>query len=329
MNYNLNTGYGQMTRSIPMTAGKIFWVAQSGTPEWDRLSQNLPYDPDGTKRIFTTIQGAVDAVTSADGTYCGAIIYVAPGKYAEEVKIVSKPGLRIIGLTGWAGGTDYGAPRIRASDASTHYPFTSVNGNAVNGACFHVLSRDVEITGFYLDGGGTYCGVYMGGGLYGGITGYTNENASGCWVHHNMIRGGAEGKIGISMDGPRFAPIIEDNVFERWASAAIDMGPGNANIECAVIRRNHIFAANAAYGVQIYGSADIRRCCIGPGNVFSDGSSLALTAGILSNAGASGVTSVVGNYFACATPLNLLATDVHCGNYKGTFNTAEVYVSEA
>jgi len=234
------------------------------------------------------------------------------------------------GLRGKALGWD--GARFRPSDATTHYAFTSKLSTAVSGAAISVLARNVEIAGFYLDGGGNYAGVYAGGGLNGCTTGYggtvyTTANSSGLYVHDNFFRGGNEGKLGLYLNGPRFGCVIEDNYFERWVTSDIEIDAGNANTENAVIKDNVFAAANGGYGIQVYGEANVKTTCITQNN-FIDGVSAAFAAGIYTRTGATGVTSVTGNWLACATPLNLLATDYHCGNYKGTANATEVYVSE-
>lgn len=307
------------------TFGNIYYVMKSTDSYYgDFYADYYTKYTDGTASIYNTIQDAVDAAT--DGR--GDVIIVAPGKWTEEVYIVSKRGLRVLGAGFGTGGTDTGAPRIRASDATTHYPFTTTLGRATNGACFHVLSRNVEISGFYLDGGGNYAGIYCGGGLYGGITGYTTENASGCYFHNNSIRGGSEGAVGLFLDGARFEVVVENNIFERWTGAAIEMGPGNASNECCIIRNNHFIADNGGYGVDIYGSTNSSLGCQICQNFFGDRGSHAFANTIYSRTGAAGVTTVMGNYHAATNMMNILATDIHSGNYRGTANATEVYVDE-
>lgn len=329
--------YGSISRNIPFgkigPCGKVFFAvhpyaqhlssSDDGTlaPWVATVRHEFPVDKDGVVRMHSTIQAAVDATT--DGR--GDVILVGPGKWKEEVYIVDHNNLHIIGSgTEAPAGTDQ--CRMRPGDASTHYAFTTKIGTAEQGAAFHVLSKGVEITGFYLDGGGNYGGIYLGGGLNGGITGYDSENASGAWIHHNFFRGGNEGAVGLYMNGPRFGVRIENNYFERWTAGAIQIDAGNANCENAVIANNTFAASNGGYGIDIYGEANVKTTCIGPNNVFCDGVSAAFAAGVYCRSGATGVTSVVGSFFPCATPLNLLATDYHSGCYKGTANATEVYV---
>lgn len=305
------------------STGNIYYVVKASDSWYGHFYNNVFQEyADGSVSVYNAIQDAVDTAIAERGD----IIIVGPGKWTEEVYVVDKERVRIIGV-GYGSG-DTGC-RMRPSDASTHYPFTTTLSTALNGAAFHVLSRGVEISGFYLDGGGGYGGVYLGGGLYGGISGYTTENASGCWIHHNSIRGGSEGQVGLFMDGARFENIVEHNIFERWTGASIEMGPGNASNECSIIRANHFIADDGGYGIDIYGGANSAISCHIHGNVFADRASHAFAYAIYNRSGSTGVLIVTGNYLACANKLNLLATDYHCGNFSGTASATEVYVTES
>jgi hypothetical protein len=270
--------------------------------------------------MHSTIQATVLATT--DGR--GDMILVGPGKWKEEVYIVGKRNLKIFGTGGPTGDA---MCYFRAGDASTHYAFTTKLGTATSGAAFNVLSKGVEIAGFYFDGGGNYAGIYAGGGLNGCVTGYggtvyTSENASGLYVHDCFFRGGNEGTIGLYLNGPRFGVRIERNYFERWNGSAIELDAGNANTENAVITNNYFAAANGDYGIRFYGEANIKTTIIGPNNVFADGVSAAFTAAINIPAGATGVTSVVGNYFPCDVKMVLTTADYTAGNYYGQAGSA-------
>lgn len=306
--------------------GHVYYAKKTTDTDYSEFNDNHFVDyQDGTTSVQNTIQAAVDCCLSGRGD----VVFVCQGKWVEDVVIVGKTGLRLFGQGYGTGSTEPGATRLRPNDATTLYPFTSKLGTVTHGAAFHVLSRNVEIAGFYFDGGGGCCGIYAGGGLNGGVTGYTTENASGLYVHDNFIRGGAEGQIGLYMNGIRFGGIIERNIFERWTSAGIEMDAGNASNESCIIRGNTFLAANASYGVVTYGEGNSALHCQIANNVFSDGASLAFTFGILNNSGSTGVLGVTGNFLNCTNKMSLLATDVHCGNYKGTLNATEVYCTES
>lgn len=318
-----------------MIFGNVYWVRKStdtGYEEWYE-DHNTVYN-DGTSSVFNTIQAAVDA-TQADR---GDVIFVYPGKWEEDVVILEHDGIRIIGAGFGTGANDTGC-RLRSNDCATKagtgggsvpYPFTSKIGNAANSAAFHCVSRGVEITGFYFDGGGGTCGLYLGGGLNGGLGALTNsdgdvvddETASGCWIHHNYFRGGSEGTIGLYLNGAKFGCVIEDNIFERWTGAAIDMDAGNASNECSIIRRNTFTADNGGYGIDIYGEANSCIGCQINSNFFGDRVSHAFAMAIYNRASSSGVLSVSDNHFATSKWMVLTTADWVSGNTYGFAGSA-------
>jgi len=302
-----------------LTQGNVYWVKKTTDSDYSRFYQdrNTVYS-DGSSSIHNTIQGAVDSAIDERGD----VIIVCGGKWCEDVVIADKNGVRILGLGHGSGGTEPGAPRMRPSDATTKYPFTTKIGSSPQAAGFHVLSRNVEIAGFYFDGGGGYAGVYAGGGLNGGVTGYTTENCSGLYVHNNFFRGGSEGQVGLYMNGVRFGAIVEDNVFERWTGAGIEMDAGNASNEACIIKNNHFIADNGGYGVDIYGEGNSSLGCQITNNVFGDRVSHAFTMAINNRAGSTGCTVVAGNHFACNHPMVLTTADWVSGNTYGFAGSA-------
>lgn len=310
------------------TIGRTFYAKKSTDSDFGLFRANKANYSDGVAKVYTTIQSAVDASISGRGD----AIIVGSGKWTEEVVIVGKTGLKIKGAGNGLGATEPGGVRMRPSDAAVHYGFTTKSAQTVTGAAFHVLSRAVEISGFYFDGGGGYTGIYLGGGLNGGVTGYTTETAAGSWIHNNFFRGGSEGAIGLYMNGAKFGVLVENNFFERWTRAAIQMDAGNASNEHCIIRNNEIGAddSGTCYGIEIYGEGNSALDCLVRGNSFRDRAATnVFTFGIINNALSTGGLSVAGNFFACASAMSLLATDYHCGNFKGTASATEVYVSEA
>lgn len=303
-----------------LTQGNIYWVKKATDANYTAwYNDHITEYSDGTTSIFNTIQAAVNASSTAGR---GDIILVCGGKWTEDVVVYNHEGLRIIGLGYGTGGTEDGAPRMRPSDATTKYPFTTKIGSTPQAAGFHILTRNVEISGFYFDGGGGYAGIYAGGGLNGGVTGYTTENCSGLYVHNNFFRGGSEGQVGLYMNGVRFGAVIEDNIFERWTGAGIEMDAGNASNEACIIRRNQFIADNAAYGIDIYGEGNSSLGCQINNNVFGDRVSHAFTMAINNRAGSTGCTVVAGNHFACNHPMVLTTADWVSGNTYGFAGSA-------
>lgn len=98
--YNLNAGYGShVVQNITApTTGKSFYVIPATATNLGRMQDIFVADPDGTKRVFTTITTALAACTANQGD----TIFVAPG-YTETVVgaaglTVTTAGVKIIGL---------------------------------------------------------------------------------------------------------------------------------------------------------------------------------------------------------------------------------------
>lgn len=82
MNYNLNVGYGRLMAtmaSLKNTIGRILVVMKSTDDAYDAIADIFKSDPDGTIRLYTTIQAAVTASESGD------TILIGPGTFAESV----------------------------------------------------------------------------------------------------------------------------------------------------------------------------------------------------------------------------------------------------
>lgn len=303
--------------------GNVYWVKSASDSNYtDFCATHSVTYTDGTASVYNTIQAAVNASTAGRGD----IIIVCQGKWVEDVVVYDKYGLRIFGIGYGTGGTEAGATRMRPNDATTIYPFTSKLGVVSHGASFHIMSRNVEIAGFYFDGGGGCSGVYVGGGLNGG-TGLpsTTANCSGVWIHDNFFRGGSEGQIGIYMNGTRFGNVIENNIFERWINSCIEMDAGNASNEHSIIRRNEFGAddSGTSYGIRTYQEGNSALDCLISQNNFHDRAATnTFTFGVLNTALSTGGMALTGNNFACNHPMQLLTSDWVSGNNYGWAGSA-------
>ena len=116
---NINVGWGRLRAeallALKQSSGRVFVVMPSTHANWAEVTEALPgVDPQGTTRIFATLQEAVDAAEdSANDT-----IVVADG-YTETVTAaggldLDKIGLRIVGL-----GSGGRRPTISFSTATT------------------------------------------------------------------------------------------------------------------------------------------------------------------------------------------------------------------
>jgi len=99
MGFNLNSGYGQTTQSVPfLGGGQAFVVAKSAAAGREILQQIFKSDQLGTLRYFATVQGAVDQCVASRGD----VIFVMPG-HSETITTdgglaLSKAGVTIIGM---------------------------------------------------------------------------------------------------------------------------------------------------------------------------------------------------------------------------------------
>ena len=284
---------------------------------WYVDGENGSSSNDGTSwdQAFDTIQAAVDE--AGDGT--ADIIYCAPHKYQENVLIFEKEALSIIAVVpGWT-------TRIRPSDATTKYTLTSVSSITIQGIGFVVLSRNVTITGFCIDGGGDYLGVYIGDG-YRISSSLYNENVASALIVDNLFIGGGEGQCAILLDGCSSDARIIGNRFEKWTTAAIQIDPGAARTCQQPIIMDNIFIAGAtSYGVDMYSSATTVGAQI-RNNTFCDGSSATFTYGVRCQG--AGVHGIINNKFACTNKISGSSTDFCSGNFPSSAGDSPTFVDE-
>lgn len=99
MNYNKNSGYGQIVGQFPFTgSGKVLAVGDSGTVNRDMLTELFDTDSEGVVRFYATLSAAIDACTAS----AGDVIFVMPG-HTETISdaaglLVDTAGITIIGL---------------------------------------------------------------------------------------------------------------------------------------------------------------------------------------------------------------------------------------
>jgi parallel beta-helix repeat protein len=295
---------------------------------WYAEVQNeFPPDRNGVVRFHSTIQAAVDATAVYDSISepiggRGDVVLVGPGKWKENVNILEKVGLKIFG----PGGRDYDGSylgQMRSSDASTLYPIGALGLGGASGCTFSVLSKGVEIAGFFFDSDGGHAGIYVGGGLYSTVNnaaGYDDESAAGCYIHNNYFN---NGYYGIVLDGCRNGVKISNNIFYGHTRASIAMWPGNASCENTIIKDNDFCAGNAGYGIWIYGEANACLSTLIAGNTFRDGYGKVFAAAIKNmNATGGGVVGVCNNFFACDVKMILSTGDYTSGNYYGWAGSA-------
>jgi hypothetical protein len=263
---------------------------------------------------FKTIQKAVDSC----GNGRGDIIYVMPmpsAKYTENVVIYQHQSVKIIAPFGpWS-------TRMRVGDATTKYAITPVGGTATAGCGFVVLSRDVEISGFGIDGGGGYCGIYCGDGY--NISTAWDANSAGCYFHDNHFLDASN--YGVILDGCSGNVRVENNVFERFVYAGIEVVPGGSRTVQRPIIRNNTFLGRG-YGVHMYSSATTVGVQV-IGNTFVDMIGYTMTNSCLFQG--AGCHAFMGNYDMTSAGALGSTTDFMGGNFEKHAMNSPVYVAES
>jgi hypothetical protein len=159
MNYNLNSGYGQMLMNQIASAigpkfGKVLIVVPAGdTVNKSKLSQLFVPDVDGEVRFFATVAAAYDAVT----TNADDVIVLSTNSTHEltEQLTISKNRVHFIGDLS---GRLYGQrAKINYADGiATALPFAVKNigvGNTFTGIKFMNNNTDAQVVGTVGEGG--------------------------------------------------------------------------------------------------------------------------------------------------------------------------------
>ncbi len=293
--------------------GETFYSVKSGTNYAQWVSEHV--DPD---HWYGSTKGGCQYIID---NWCkdGApnVILMGPGKIQENIIIIDREGLTIRSMVeGWFS-------QVRPSDATTKYSLSSVSGYTISGCGFLIMDRSVSIEGFLLDGGGNYCGMYIGDG-YRVNTEY-DENSASARVRNCVFRGGGEGQVGILLDGCGDDIRIEGNKFTQWEGAAIQIDPGGSRtVQRPTIRENE-FVSQDAYGIDMYSAATTIGVLIHK-NVFIDADQAVTYAIRCQGAGAHSIT---GNFFACTNKISAASTDFVSGNFTSAAGNAVNYVAVA
>ena len=96
--YNQFSRFEALASALPLTSGKVFFVADSADAWFERLQRMFPVDVDGEVRLFSNLNSAVVACTGSRGD----VIVVFPN-YTFTVSVAAgllldKAGVTILGL---------------------------------------------------------------------------------------------------------------------------------------------------------------------------------------------------------------------------------------
>lgn len=330
---NISDNAGIMAHKILGTGlhGNIVYASRDGSAFDGYMSSKAQ----AGVRYFDTIQAAYDS--SSIVARRGDVILVGPPgtsstgrKIIENVVCYNKPMVKIIG-TGHSWEMQW-----RVGDATTKYPYTPNGGTAVGGVGIAILSRSIEVANMFFDNDGGYTGIYVGDGdllvTGGGLAAaYGNENSAGAWIHDCQFGGGTSSYYGVNAEGSGANLVVERCFFDQQKYSAVHFGSySSRSNQRSYIRDNEFLAgASGCYGVRVNNIGSNNIDILVARNTFRDGSSKQFTYGVYTESSHAGVTSIVGNSFACANAISAQSTDFCAGNYLYSAGNAPHFVQDS
>jgi len=172
---NQNSRYGAVTRMLPPTLGKVFFVIHADNTSLTHLLEEFPVDRDGVPRVYQTvdaadtddlaIQAALDACVSGRNDY----VIVMPGDGNDydlgALLTMSKNDVHLISLEG----LDKDPNRVGASrQVVMEQTLASTDG-------IYITGQNCEVAGFYYKNKANFSFVQTGAAAH-------SFN-----VHHNMV----------------------------------------------------------------------------------------------------------------------------------------------
>ncbi len=312
----------ELTMRLPhTTTGKVVYVDKNGSDADSGLYQFAPK---------LTIQSAVDTVTDN----AGDIVVVGAGRYIENVRI-TKSKMTLMGAqTGGKESVSIRAAGVGDSgseeaEPSTRYPYTSLAGVSIRGACVTINAASVEVCNLQLDGSGfkwdgsnysAHTGIYVGDGTR--IDAGYNLDANGSYIHDCIFKRGA---YGVHYDGAAEDHRLINNHFYRQEGDTtkgcvfIDPGSSRQSLRIVIAHNWFLSVENTAYGIYVYNSGETKEITIAH-NVFHQRDGSTMTYAIYLQG--AGEHLVAGNWFGCDNKIYTAATDWTSGNFDGVAGAA-------
>jgi len=159
MKENQLSRYGALSRTLPMTMGKIFFIVNGSDSYAGELINEFPVDKDGVPRVYvasaadasTSIQAALDACVSSRNDY--VMIMPSASNYVLAATLtMSKNSVHLICPAGL--GSDVGA--INAARVAA---YAGTDAITITGA-------NCEVAGLYIKNVDKKSGVYIGDGAH-------------------------------------------------------------------------------------------------------------------------------------------------------------------
>jgi hypothetical protein len=327
--------YGAIAKQVPFTAGKVFFVVQSDDDIYGDFQNEFPADKDGLQRVYTTIQGAIDAAALEPDPAAGHVILIKPAEmaagatdptsFAEVLTIAAaQANLQLIGLID--NRTQGGLPQIRKGSGSTALLTVRAPGCLIKNLGFNGASATGG--GILLDDDGSTKSAF----------GTTIENC-----HFKNCKGSTAtsaatgGAIQWSSSGNAWQVLIKGCRFYKNVGDIVVLGTGGSVPQDVVIE-DCVFsgpAANTDCNIYTGGSGVngliIRNCVFTAMPALSSGANvryvdLTGSVGIMANCYFASIVSPTGSegtFAAAGTLAKVPATVFIAGCYGETTTTGE------
>lgn len=173
---NQHSRYGAITRMLPPTTGKVFFVIHADNTSDNHLLEEFPVDRDGVPRVYQTvdnaatdhlaIQAALDACVSGRNDY----VIIMPGggnDYDFAVKLtMSKHDVHLVSFEGLERDPD----RVGASKQVVLDAYGLMTDDMI-----YITGTNCEVAGFYFKNPANYSCIQTG------------DVAHGANIHHNLM----------------------------------------------------------------------------------------------------------------------------------------------
>jgi len=299
MKENQLSRYGALSRTLPMTTGKVFFVAAASDAYTAELVNEYPVDRDGVPRVYVAttnyadlaIQAALDACVANRDDY--VMVLPSAATYTLNALLtMSKKNVHLIAPGGLG--------RVNGANNSTRVQA----GAALD--WLYITAASCEVAGFYIKNTAGYRGIYLG----------ASSTAVAPWIHHNTFFVTCLGSANLPViagvtdsDGGWFGH-IEDNHIITYGIASATMTSViylGTPAGMAEVNRNHIGIAGCtvAKGIDVGGNGS--EVC--DNYIYEIGVGAGSTAGVLTiGINISGAVVAINNRIGMAT------TDLIAGN---------------
>lgn len=242
--------YGAISKSLPFTTGKVFFVVQTADPQYAEFQANFPPDAYGISRVYSTIQSAVTAVAALTDPAAGHVILVKPGditdatgdptSYAETIIIpLACANLTIKGM--YDARTQGGLPQIKKGSGSTALLTVRAAGCIIDTLGFNGASSTGG--GILLDDNNSTKTAFG--------TVIRNCHFKNC-VGSTATDSRTGGAIMWSSAGNAWQVLIEGNRFYKNVGDIVLMGTSNSVPQDVVIRNNIFSGPTASVDSNLY-----------------------------------------------------------------------------